>query len=96
MIKQTESVNMLHNEDFDYIKFECTFSDNMCSEYDVFIDNVKQGYVVEHIFHPISEEKLEKPVFEFYYDYDEENEEYSGSYICENLDELCEFIECEQ
>ena len=75
----------------DYMQFIKTYSDNNCSEYDIIQNNEKIAYYVEHINHPLTEEKLDNPVFELYYDYDDE--EFTASVIADSLNDALEYAD---
>ena len=67
------------------ITFEQSYASRYCNEYDI-LDNGKLiGYYIEHFHHPLTEEKLDNPVYEIYYDYDDE--EYTSSAIADTLEE---------
>jgi hypothetical protein len=71
-----------------------SYSSAECNEYSVFnSDNVQVAYYVEHYVHPIDEEVLETPVFEIYYDYNDEDDEFESSLISENFDDIQEIID---
>ena len=68
------------------ITFEQSYASRYCNEYDI-LDNGKLiGYYIEHFHHPLTEEKLDNTVYEIYYDYDVENDDWSIN----SLDETSE------
>ena len=73
------------------MKFVKTFEDKNCKEFDIFVNNEKIAYYIEHYNHPITEEKLENTVFEIYYNFDDE--EFTSSAICDTLEEALEYLE---
>ena len=73
------------------MKFVKTYEDNNCKEFDIFDNDEKIAYYIEHYNHPITEEKLENTVFEIYYNFD--NEEFTASAICDTLEEALEYAE---
>ena len=74
------------------MKFVKTYEDNNCKEFDIFDNDEKIAYYIEHYNHPITEEKLESTVFEMYYNYDKEFEECLSSVICDSLEECLEYL----
>ena len=69
------------------ITFEQSYASRYCNEYDI-LDNGKLiGYYIEHFHHPLTEEKLDNTVYEIYYDYDAENDDYTSSAIADTLEE---------
>lgn len=74
------------------MKFIKTYEDNNCKEFDIFDNDEKIAYYIEHYNHPITEEKLESSIFEMYYNYDEEFEECLSSVICDSLEECLEYL----
>ena len=74
------------------MKFIKTYEDNNCKEFDIFDNDEKIAYYIEHYNHPITEEKLDNTVFEMYYNYDEEFEECLSSVICDSLEECLEYL----
>ena len=69
------------------ITFEQSYASRYCNEYDI-LDNGKLiGYYIEHFHHPLTEEKLDNTVYEIYYDYDVENDDYTSSAIADTLEE---------
>ena len=73
------------------IKQKLTYSDINCKEYDLFVNDEKIGYYVEYYNHPVELTKLDNPVFELYYDYDDE--EYTSSVIANSLSEALEYAD---
>ena len=70
-----------------------TYASKDCNEFDVLLNDVRVAYYIEHFVHPITEEVLQSPVFEIYYDYDEEDDEYTSSLISEEFDDIQEVID---
>lgn len=62
--------------------------ENECS-----IDNVKFANIVIHLQDPVTSEVLQKPVYEIYYDYNDNDEEYESSFVTELYTEVLELIE---
>jgi len=77
------------------IKKVLSFKDNDCIEYDLFNNDNKIGYYVKYNVHPVELTKLDNPVFELYYDYNEEYDECLSSYIFDDESEFNDFIERE-
>ena len=73
------------------MQFKMTYSDNNCSEYDIIVNNAVIAYYIEHNVHPVDLVKLDNPVFELYYDYDDE--EYTSSVIANSLSEALEYAD---
>ena len=74
------------------MKIVKTYEDKNCKEFDIFVNDVKVSYYIEHYNNPITEEKLDNTVFEMYYNYDEEFEEFLSSVICDSLEECLEYL----
>ena len=72
---------------FNFVK---TFENSDCSEFDIFDGNEKIGYYIKHLVHPIDNVVLDSPVFEMYYDFDEEFEEFTGLIVADSLEECLE------
>ena len=71
-----------------------TFNSQAYNQFDI-IDaktNQKIAYYIEHNMHPIDNTILENTGFEIYYDYDENDEEYTGSAVTESKSEMFEYI----
>jgi len=49
-------------------------------------------YYIKYNVHPVELTVLDNPVFELYYDYDEENEEFTSSYIFDDESEFNDFL----
>ena len=80
----------------DYImtfKTVLTYSDNNCKEFDIIQNDTKIAYYIEHYNHPLTEEKLDNTVFEIYYDYDADNEEFIASAVCDTLEEALKYAD---
>ena len=76
------------------MKVTLTYSDEECKSFDVFNDdNVMIAYYYEHFVHPETKEKFNTSVFEIYYDYDVEYEEFTNSEIIDNIDDFEEKLE---
>ena len=73
------------------MQFKLTYSDNNCKEYDIIANNAVIAYYIEHNVHPVELTKLDNPVFELYYDYDDE--EYTSSVIANSLSEALEYAD---
>jgi hypothetical protein len=70
-----------------------TYSDSEYNTFDVFNDdNVMIAYYYEHFVHPETKEKFNTSVFEIYYDYDMEYEEFTNSEIIDNIDDFEETL----
>ena len=71
-----------------------TFDSAEQCEYDVFKKQSKYrcAYIVEYNNNPITNEKLENAVFDIYYDYDKENDEFVGSSQCDSIEECLEYL----
>lgn len=78
-----------------------TYASKDCNEFDVLVDDVRVAYYIEHFVHPAftlerqsnTEEVLQSPVFEIYYDYNEEDDEYTSSLISKEFDDIQEVID---
>jgi hypothetical protein len=69
------------------MKVTLTYSDAECKSFDVFNDdNVMIAYYYEHFVHPETKEKFNTSVFEIYYDYDVEYEEFTNSDIIDDIE----------
>ena len=76
------------------MKVTLTYSDAECKSFDVFNDEgVMIAYYYEHFVHPETKEKFNTSVFEIYYDYDVEYEEFTNSEIIDNIDDFEEKLE---
>lgn len=62
-----------------------SYTDNECNEFEVMNNDELVAYVVE--------DKLDE-VYTVYYDYNEEFEEYSSSYVFDTLEECLELVYC--
>ena len=82
-------------KDLHYMTFKTvlTYSDNNCKEYDIIQNDNKIAYYVEHINHPVELTKLDNPVFELYYNYDAENDEFSSSVVADTLSDALEYAD---
>ena len=67
------------------MKFIKTFEDKNCIEFDIIDNDEKIAYYVKYFVNPMTEEKLESPVFEMYYDFD--GEEFLSSVLADSLEE---------
>ena len=72
-----------------------TYSDNDCKEYDIIQNDSKIAYYVVYNTHPVELTPLSTPVFELYYDYNPEYDEFLSSYIFDDESEFNEFIQKE-
>jgi hypothetical protein len=71
-----------------------TYSDSEFKRFDVFSnDDVMIAYYYEHFVHPETKEKFNTSVFEIYYDYDTEYDEFTTSEIIDNIDDFEEKLE---
>ena len=80
----------------DYImtfKTILTYSDNNCKEFDIIQNDTKIAYYIEHYNHPLDNTKLDNTVFEIYYDYDADNEEFIASAVCDTLEEALKYAD---
>ena len=69
-----------------------SFSSAECNEFDLFNeDGVRIGYYLEHFVHPETSEKLDSPVYEVYYDF--ENDDFAASFVTEDEEEFFDFID---
>ena len=69
-----------------------TYASKDCNEFDVLSNDVRLAYYVEHFKNPITAEVLPKPVFEIYFDYNAEDDEYTSSLISENFNDIVDVI----
>ena len=67
------------------MKIVKVYQDDICKEFDIIINNKKVAYYYEFSKSPITNEILDNPVFEMYYDYD--GNDYNSSIIADTLDE---------
>ena len=67
------------------MKIVKVYQDDICKEFDIIINNKKVAYYYEFSKSPITNEILDNPVFEMYYDYD--GNDYNSSIIADSLDE---------
>ena len=75
------------------ITFEQSYASRYCNEYDI-LDNGKLiGYYIEHFHHPLTEEKLDNPVYEIYYDNAEDEEDFCASAVCDSLEEALQYAD---
>jgi hypothetical protein len=74
------------------LNFKNTYKDETCEEFDIFENEKYLGYYVKYYNHPITEEKLDNPVFELYYDYSREYEEFLSSVVADSLNECLEYL----
>jgi hypothetical protein len=75
------------------MKIVKTYSSEGCNTYDVINENnVVIAYYYEHFSHPETNEKLSTSVFEIYYDFDEEYNEFSTSQLFESMREFNDFL----
>lgn len=70
-----------------------TYSSSECNEFDVIFDNEKIAYYIEHFMHPITNEILNKTMFEIYYDYNDEDDEFTSSLITDNFNDVQDVID---
>lgn len=70
-----------------------TYSSSECNEFDVIVDNEKIAYYIEHFMHPITNEILNKTMFEIYYDYNNEDDEFTSSLITDNFNDVQNVID---
>jgi hypothetical protein len=71
-----------------------SFSDAEANTFDIIDENdVQIAYYHEHFVHPDTKEKLESPVYEIYYDYDAEYDDYATSFVTEDFQDIEEIIE---
>ena len=75
------------------IKQKLTYSDINCKEYDLFVNDEKIGYYIEYYTHPIENTKLDNTVYEIYYNYDAEYEEFLASAVCDTLEEALKYAD---
>lgn len=69
------------------MKFIKTYEDKICREFDIIVNDEKVAYYVEYIKNPETEEKLESPVFEMYY-----NDDFEDSIVADSLEECLEYL----
>jgi hypothetical protein len=70
-----------------------TYSSQDCNEFDVIVNDCRIAYYIEHFKHPCTTEVLQKPIYEIYYDYNEDDEDFLSSVITDNYNELQDIIE---
>jgi hypothetical protein len=70
-----------------------SYASSECNEFEVYNrKNVKLAYYIEHFKNPITNAVLPKTVFEIYFEYDAQDDEYRGSLISENFKDIVEVI----
>ena len=80
----------------DYImtfKTQLTYSDINCKEFDIIQNDTKIAYYIEHYNHPLDFTKLDNTVYEIYYNYDAEYEEFLASAVCDTLEEALKYAD---
>ncbi len=70
-----------------------TYSSNECNEYNIIIDNIVVAYYIEHFKNPNDDTILDNPIFEIYYNFNNETEEFESSLVTEYYDDLQSIIE---
>lgn len=75
------------------MKMNTIYSGFDCIENEVIVQDIKIANFIIHFQHPLTDEVLENVVFEVYYDYDDEDEEYTSSIITESYEEVLELLE---
>ena len=76
------------------IKSVQCFESAECNEFDLFNDeNVRIGYYIEHFVNPTTLEKLESAVYEVYYDFENEDDDFAASFITDDEEEFFDFID---
>ena len=70
-----------------------SFKSEKCNTYDVYHRNRHVAYFYEHFYHVIDDTKLERTIFEIYYD--KEDNEFIASTITENFSDILEVINSE-
>jgi len=69
-----------------------SFSSAECNEFDLFNeDKVRIGYYIEHFVHPETLVKFDSPVYEVYYDF--ENDDFAASFVTDDEEEFFDFID---
>lgn len=67
-----------------------TYKSEECNTFDVYHKNRHIAYFYEHFHHVITNEKLERTIFEIYYN--REEGEFVASMISENFSDILEII----
>ena len=70
------------------MKFVKTYEDATCKEFDIIVNNTKVAYYVEYVKNPETNEDLESPVFEMYY-----NEDFEDSYVSDSLEDCLSYAD---
>ena len=70
------------------MKFVKTYEDEGCKEFDIIVNEEKVAYYIEYNKNPVTNEDLDAPVFEMYFDEDFEN-----SVIADSLEECLSYAD---
>ena len=71
-----------------------SYSSEECNTFDVINDEgVMIAYYYEHFIQPDTKEVLQNPVFEIYYDYNEEFEEHLSSLLTDDFNDIVDIID---
>jgi hypothetical protein len=69
-----------------------SYSSKECNEFDIVVNDVKIAYYIEH-FKDENCNVLEKTLYEIYYDYNEEDDDYTSSFATDDYNELQDVID---
>lgn len=69
-----------------------TYTSSECNTFDVIVNEEIVAYYYEHFVNPETNEKLEKPVFEIYYDLNDGD--YDSSLVTEDFEEIEDILNC--
>lgn len=67
-----------------------SYKSEECNTYDVYHRNRQVAYFYEHFVHCLTNEKLERTIFEIYYN--KEDNEFNASFLSENFSDILEII----
>ena len=70
-----------------------SYSSKECNEFEIVVNDIAIAYYIEHFKHPINANVLEKPMYEIYYDYNEDDDDYTSSIVTDNYNELQDVID---
>ncbi len=70
-----------------------SYASKECNEFEIVVNDVTIAYYIEHFKHPINANVLEKPMYEIYYDYNEDDNDYTSSIVTDNYNELQDVID---
>jgi hypothetical protein len=69
-----------------------SYASKECNEFEIVVNDIAIAYYIEHL----KDENcnvLEKPLYEIYYDYNEDDNDYTSSFVTDNYNELQDVID---